>query len=195
MRQLSVALLACFVLFACEGPAPAGAQTMQDLPEVREAAERGDAQSQYLLGSVYYIGLDHVPKDPREGVRWLRLAAEQGHARAQSGLGRAYAEGAGVLKDPLEAARWYRMAAEQGDDMAQYSLGGLYEHGDGVRQDRVLAHVWYNIAAVNGDEATTFLAGLGRDRVERRMTRAQINRAAELARACMDSGYRECADD
>ena len=37
-----------------------------------------------------------VPQDDAESVKWLRLAAEQGHADAQFFLGLAYSEGKGV---------------------------------------------------------------------------------------------------
>ena len=55
-----------------------------------------------------------VLKDEAEGVRWYRMAAEQGLAGAQFNLGVMYDNGRGVLKDEAEAVRWYRMAAEQG---------------------------------------------------------------------------------
>ena len=40
-----------------------------------------------------------VAQDDRESVRWFRLAAEQGDAEAQAGLGLAYGAGRGVLQD------------------------------------------------------------------------------------------------
>ena len=46
-----------------------------------------------------------------KGVRWFRLAADQGDASAQHSVGAAYENGLGVLKDDAEAGRWYRLAA------------------------------------------------------------------------------------
>ena len=120
---------------------------------------------------------------------WYRLAAEQGNASAQVNLGAMYATGEGVLEDDAEAVRWYRMAAEQGHASAQYNLGLMYAFGQGVLEDSVLAHMWFNIAGVNGHEG----ARKRRDRLERDMTRAEISRATELARECMDSDYQDCA--
>ena len=123
-------------------------------------------------------------------MRWYRLAAEQGHAYAQFRLGQMYATGGeGVLKDAGEAVRWYRLAAEQGDAEAQRNLGQMYAIGAGVLKDAVLAHMWFNIAGANGDEDAQEL----RDILERDMTRAEISRATELARACMASDYQDCA--
>ena len=51
-------------------------------------------------------------------VGMYRLAAEQGHARAQFNLGASYDFGRGVIEDADEAVRWYRLAAEQGEAAA-----------------------------------------------------------------------------
>jgi TPR repeat protein len=53
-----------------------------------------------------------VPENNAEAVRWYRLAAEQGYARAQSNLGFMYSNGEGVPENNAEAVRWYRLAAE-----------------------------------------------------------------------------------
>ena len=120
-------------------------------------------------------------------MRWYRMAAEHGQANAQLNLGAAYTNGRGVLKDDAEAVKWYRLAAEQGFAGAQYNLGVMYDNGEGVLKDSVLAHMWYNIAGANGNEAAREL----RDNLEDDMTRAEIRRATELARACMISDYQD----
>ena len=95
-----------------------------------------------------------------------------------------------VIVDDAEAVRWYRLAAEQGNASAQQKLGAGYATGRGVLKDDVLAHMWLNIAGVNGNE----VARERRNTLERRdMTRAEISRATELARECMDSDYQDCA--
>ena len=96
-----------------------------------------------------------VPEDDTEAVRWYRLAAEQGHARAQYNLGaRAqynlgvmYANGEGVPEDDAEAVRWYRLAAEQGLARAQLFM---YAKGEGVPEDDAEAVRWWRRAAEQG---------------------------------------------
>ena len=117
-----------------------------------------------------------------------RRLAEQGDADAQFNLGVMYANGEGVLKDEAEAVRWYRLSADQGNASAQNNLGLRYANGEGVLKDSVLAHMWFNIAGANGNEA----ARKRRDNLERDMTRDEITRATELARACMASDYQDC---
>ena len=49
-----------------------------------------------------------------EAVKWYRLAAEQGLAAGQYGLGMCLADGVGVAKDMVEAVTWLRAAAAHG---------------------------------------------------------------------------------
>ena len=133
-------------------------------------------------------GLAVMVLSAQDDLDTVRQAAEQGDATAQFNLGFRYASGEGVPQDEAEAVRWYRLSADQGNAFAQYNLGVSYAFGRGVLKDSVLAHMWFNIAGVNGNEA----AREGRDNLERDMTRDEITRATELARACMASDYQNC---
>ncbi|HAC06405.1 MAG TPA: hypothetical protein DCF71_11160, partial [Gemmatimonadetes bacterium] len=89
----------------------------------------------------------------------LRRCAEQGDARAQTNLGRMYANGRGVPEDKAEAVRWYRLGAEQGYAIAQTTLGLMYSLGDGVPQDYVEAARWLRLAAEQGDPRAQYFLG------------------------------------
>ncbi|MCR6663465.1 MAG: hypothetical protein NVV60_10070 [Luteimonas sp.] len=109
------------------------------------SAAQGDAAGQYELGNVL---LDQARVDDNnqfaEGVRWYRLAAEQGHPDAQRRLAIIYAggrarndaeaarlrlaaatnsAGRNAARDDAEALRWYRLAAAQGRDWGATVLG------------------------------------------------------------------------
>ena len=56
-----------------------------------------------------------MPEDDAEAVRWYRLAAEQGNARAQFNFGLMYANGEGVPEDDVTAYAWLNVAAAQGN--------------------------------------------------------------------------------
>ena len=72
-------LVACFLI--------ATAGTCEGIPTAtREAAERGVASTQWLMGYYYAYG-EGVPQDYKEAVKWYRKAAEQGDAIAQRSLG------------------------------------------------------------------------------------------------------------
>ncbi len=156
-------------------------------PELQPFAEQGNAVAQFALGWMYDNGLG-VPEDDKQAVKWYTLSAEQGDAGAQFNLGVLHENGDGVPQDYKTAVKWYRLSAEQGDDAAQYNLGQLYRIGQGVLQDHVLAHMWYNIAASNGQE----LAPKNRDIIAKEMTPAQLEKARNLARACVAKDYKGC---
>ena len=118
---------------------------------------------------------------------WKPLA-DQGLAIAQYNLGWMYADGEGVVEDDAEAVRWYRLAADQGDAGAQVFLGWMYDNGEGVPQDNVTAHMWFNIAGANGAE----FGRDNREKIERKMTPADISEAQKRARICMASNYTDC---
>ena len=99
-----------------------------------------------------------------------------------------YANGEGVPEDDAEAARWLRLAADQGLAAAQQNLGLMYANGEGVLQDNVTAHMWFNIAGANGSE----FGRDNREKIEWKMTPADISEAQKRARICMASNYTDC---
>lgn len=127
-------------------------------------------------------------KDYATALDEWRPLAEQGNAYAQSNLGVMYDEGRGVPQDYKEAVKWYRLAAAQGYAGAQNNLGVMYGNGQGVIQDNVYAHMWFNVAASNGDAD----AVKNRDTAARKMTAADISKAQDLARACVQKNFKGC---
>src|SRR5262245_50308337 len=69
---------------------------------IAAAAERGDAEAQYMVGAGDQLRPE-PERDPARAARWLARAAAQGHARAQYALAQAYIEGTGVARDPAWA--------------------------------------------------------------------------------------------
>ena len=59
-----------------------------------------------------------VSQDDKEAVRLYTLAAEQGHAKAQSNLGVMYRNGEGILADFVIAHIWFNIAANNGNELA-----------------------------------------------------------------------------
>ena len=103
---------------------------------------------------------DGVPHGTmRKRLNVIRVAAEQGKAKAQFNLGWMYGSGEGVPQDYTEAVKWYRLAAEQGNAIAQYNLGVVYHKGKGVAQDYIEAHKWYRLAAEQGDASALYNLG------------------------------------
>jgi hypothetical protein len=75
----------------------------------RKAAEQGDANSQYTLGTLLHCGRGDAQscQSDVEAASWCKKAAEQGHAVAQKNLGFLFECGHGVTQSDDEAAYWY----------------------------------------------------------------------------------------
>ena len=67
---------------------------------------------------MYRIG-QGVPQDYKGAIKWYRLAAEQGHAKAQSNLGSMYGNGRGVLQNNVLAHMWFNLGAANGNEDAR----------------------------------------------------------------------------
>lgn len=78
-----------------------------------QRAMSGDAAAQAEYGQCLLRG-QGVRRNPRDGRRWCRMAAEQGNALGQFLLGGCYYNGEGGLCDPLRAYFWFCLAADQG---------------------------------------------------------------------------------
>jgi TPR repeat protein len=157
------------------------------LKELRPLAEQGNAYALFALGLMYYYG-DGVSKDYAEALRLFRLSAVQGYTSAYFNLGWMHFNGFGVTQDYIEAVKWYRLSAEQGDARGQINLGSMYGKGQGVIQNYLYAHMWFNIAAISGDTD----AVKNRDIAAGKMTAADISKAQELARACVQKNFKGC---
>ena len=99
-------------------------------------------------------------QDYENAVKYCKLAAEQGDARAQYRLGTCYYNGLGIKQDGKEGVKWYKKAAEQGHAGAQCHLGLCYEHGWDVTKDMQEAIKLYRKAAEQGDAVAQSLFGL-----------------------------------
>ena len=160
--------LALSVLIACTGGISGGwAQSTDNKLEIlATAASAGDVTAQYLLGFLYYKGID-VQQDYAKAAQWFRKAAEKGDPEAQSILGHMYAEGRGLPRDYVQSMTWFRRAVQQGNASAQFELAVMYAKGRGVPQDMVQAAKWYLRAAEQGHEQSQlalgflYLEGLG----------------------------------
>jgi len=105
---------------------------------IRQAAEQGDAKSQYDLGSCYANGIG-VEKNQLEAFNWWYKAAMQNYAQAQYEIGSCYEKGFGTVIFTPMAVYWYTQAAVQGHIKAQYQLGKCRTDGVGVAKSEYKA--------------------------------------------------------
>ena len=160
MKKLSTAIIAFLLGFALSGSAIAGpyeegvaaiesGKFDSGIEILLPLAEEGDALAQIAVAEGY-IRRRGYNDDTREAEKWLRLAAEQGYAQAQYGLGWIYSLPL-YGENYSDAMKWYRLAAEQGYAPAQVAVGQLFARGFGIPRDREEAFRWYKLAADQGN--------------------------------------------
>ncbi len=112
------------------------------------AARQGNADAQYILGTLYSEG---IKADPEKAYNWFSSAAVSGHPKAMHNLAIALFNGNGVPEDKASAVNWFVRAANLGYRDSAFDLGVLFERGEGVRQDTNTALSWYDVAASSGE--------------------------------------------
>lgn len=100
------------------------------------ATNFGDASAQYNLARMYLDGAG-VEKDARQAARWLRLAAEKGHAPSQAVLGQLLFTGPqGVARQRAQGLMYLTLARESAaDPAADHWIVDLYEKAMGEASD------------------------------------------------------------
>ncbi len=129
------------------------------LLEFRPAAEQGNANAQYYLGSMYEMG-EGVPKNNAQAFHWYKLAGDNGNSAGQARAGWMSYQGQGVPKNFVEAFRWFRLAAEQGHTGAMNMLGSMYFSGTGVPQDSGKAYKLWSLTASQEHSTGQFNLGI-----------------------------------
>lgn len=130
-----------------------------------EKANSGDAEAQFILGSMYVRGIE-VGKDINKAIIWFTKAAQQGHSNAQTALGMIYYykdssnKDSGIKQDIKKAIKWFMKAADQGNSVAQFHLGLIYVEGEDIKQDYNEAMKWFRKAALSGNPKAQFNLGL-----------------------------------
>jgi hypothetical protein len=157
-RWIATALLAGLPLAAAAGPQEdyeAGRKSFARgdfagaMVALRRAGDAGHAPAQALLGAI----LDSAGEEA-EAVKYYRMAAEQGDADGEYGLGKQYSSGEGVKADPKQAYEWISRAAAKGHKSAISGLADAYMYGGlgldaAARADNAAALKWIQAAAEN----------------------------------------------
>jgi TPR repeat protein/transglutaminase-like putative cysteine protease len=156
------------------------------LAKLRNKAEAGDPVAQNNLA--LYLSKQPNPEFS-EIVKWLSLAANQGYAPAQFGLGNQYVLGNGVEMNPEKALDWYHRAAEQDHPEALYRLAVMYFQGKGVAADPQAGLKWGRRAAECGHAKAQF--ALGMDYYEGELLKQDFVEAHKWVSLAKRSGYSE----
>jgi uncharacterized protein len=129
------------------------AELEPDAEQAREhlhrAAAAGDAEAQYLWGA-QAASVDRGPRDAGAAEQWLRRAAQQEHAGAQTLLAE-LVRGTTDASVHRERLGWLHRAAEYGWRAAMPALADALADGDGTDVDAPSAVRWYLAALYRGN--------------------------------------------
>ena len=113
----------------------------------KKAADQGDIRAAYFCGLMLYDGEVGVEQDKKEGMRYLMMAANEGHVAANLKLGESYFYGNGVTRDKEKGAQMIKVAAEKGNNKAMWILANCYRLGEGFGKNYPLAAQWMALTA------------------------------------------------
>ncbi len=194
MRRLITGVLGC-ILISVSGcsSVPGDAALRSGHPEqaanlYRRGADQGDASAALRLGLLIDEGKVSATEYGEAGS-WFKKACALGNSTACHNVGVAYEEGKnGLVKDYIQAWKYYLMAATRGYMQSQYNLASLYSNSY-IAPNDVEGLKWILIAQNTAETCRKQPLcqwilddpPRHRQRLERRMSNAQIQEAHMLA--------------
>lgn len=104
------------------------------LPLLKQAAQLGNAESQYNLGYCYEAGIV-VPKNAEKAMEWYYESAEQGYNDALYKMMMAYGTGNGADLNHELAFQYATKCANNNDATCMFNLINCYKQGMGTAVD------------------------------------------------------------
>jgi len=155
------------VAVCCELGVQEGGGTRRDHVKAvqfyKRAATLGDPPAMYKMGMISLKGLLGQQPNPREGISWLKRAADRAdadnpHALHELGLLYESAKSTDViLRDEAYALQLFTQAARLGYKYSQHRLGSAYEYGTlGCTIDARQSIHWYSEAAKQQEHQSEF---------------------------------------
>ena len=170
-----------------------------------KAAEQGHADAQNNLGDRYKYG-EGILQDYKQAVHWFTKAAEQGHADAQHNLGWMYEDGIGALQDYKQLFIGTRKQLSKVLHRRSLVLVGAISLEKAFQKIIKKAYMWANLAIhnelpkaqKNDDTIRNFNEKMlkifreSRDTMAKGLSSQDLIEAQEMAKRCLNSGYKNC---
>lgn len=114
------------------------------------SANSGNADSQYIAGTMYYLGRG-VEMDIPKGLRYLQQSADQNYGIAQFSIAMSYLQNKGVPVNKTKGLEYFEKASINGFKLAGLYAGDFYFFGDSVEKNYQKALKNYTIALEYSD--------------------------------------------
>ncbi|WP_435086989.1 tetratricopeptide repeat protein [Candidatus Pelagibacter bacterium nBUS_33] len=120
-----------------------------DISNLTELADKGDAIAQNNLGHYYLYRSDNNLENLDKAIYYLNAAAAQGQVNAMTTVGWTYFTGDhGAPQDDEQAIYWNQKASDAGFTIASYNIGFFYYSGlAGLQQDLSMAKKYWLLSA------------------------------------------------
>lgn len=105
-----------------------------------ELANKGNAQAQYIIATLYECGTNNFAQDYKQAVKWFRRAAYNKNANAMLVLCFYYFKGDVIARDEDKGMYWLKKAAQYGNAEAQMIMAGRNPYEKKVPSEQELAH-------------------------------------------------------
>lgn len=151
----------------------------EEILELMQKAENGDAEAQFLLGKRFDLGKG-VEQNDSQAVEWYYKAAKQGHAGAQCNMGYMCVVGLGVEQNKRAAFDWFRKSNKGGEIQGTINLGLAYMDGIGVKPNYVRAQALFRKATRSASPQLRYKALEFQDQAERYALSPQITEIREI---------------
>jgi hypothetical protein len=117
------------------------------------STEEDEARFHRELPCLLLLKGDGVEQDTSLAAEHYNMAADQGHAGAQTNSAILLQNGDEVERDKALAAHYYKLSADHGNATAQFNYAFLAEKGDGIQQDKSIAAQYFKRSADQGNAA------------------------------------------
>jgi hypothetical protein len=117
-------------------------ETIDKFKLLNIASNAGYPDSQFELGRIYYLGLNHSI-DYYVAAKLFRKSADQDYGDGQCWLGICYFYGNGVDRDINKAIYYFEKAGEKGFPGIRRLLGIIYSNGELVKKDLAKSNYWF----------------------------------------------------
>jgi hypothetical protein len=104
------------------------------------SAVYGKAEAQFRTATDLLTG-NQCAKDPKKGILWLAMAAQQGHRESQYLLSSRLMTGDEVQRQPEKALHWLKAAADAGHEQAALEYAKHLVTTDKTNADRASAYL------------------------------------------------------
>ncbi len=115
-KIISVLLMICMLLPLTVSSYAAAVYSAEELEQLKQSAESGDAAAMETLGNLYYLGnyKSGITRDFARALDWFQKAADAGNQNVLMELAAIYEKGSAGEKNIEKAYNYYKKAAEAG---------------------------------------------------------------------------------